>query len=139
VVIKPEPVPDAESSFYWEGARHGTLLVQRCTACGFYLHPPGVACPRCLSETLQPVPAGGRGTVYAFTVAHQAFDPSFADDLPYILALVELEEQSGLRILTNIVDVEPNDITSGTPVEVTFEPRGERWIPQFRPEGQGRP
>ena len=129
---KPPPVPDEVSRHYWEGARQGSLLLQRCTACHFYLHPPGVACPRCLSESLDVVPARGRGTVYAFTVARQAFDPAFADDVPYVLALVELDEQPGLRMVTNIIDSELSEITAGAPVQATFEQRGEWSIPQFR-------
>ena len=129
---KPEPVPDEVSLHYWEGACQGSLLLQRCPACRFYLHPPGVACPRCLSDSLDVVPACGRGTVYAFTVARQAFDPAFADDLPYVLALVELDEQPGLRMVTNIIDSELSEITAGAPVEATFEQRGEWSIPQFR-------
>ncbi|HEY6624625.1 MAG TPA: OB-fold domain-containing protein [Acidimicrobiales bacterium] len=129
---KPAPVPDDVSRHYWEGARQGALLLQRCTACRFYLHPPGVACPRCLSESLDVVPACGWGTIYAFTVARQAFDPAFADDLPYVLALVELDDQPGLRMVTNIIDSELSEITAGAPVEATFEQRGEWSIPQFR-------
>jgi hypothetical protein len=67
-------------------------------------------------------------------VARQAFDPAFADDLPYVLALVELDEQPGLRMVTNIIDSELSEITAGAPVEVTFEQRGEWSIPQFRLE-----
>lgn len=137
-VPKPEPVPDGTTRFYWEAARDGQLLLQRCTACGFYLHPPDVACPRCRSEELEHVAASGRGVIYAVTVARQAFHQSFIEDVPYVLALVELEEQSGLRMLTNIVDAEPGTLDSGTPVRLTFEPRGEWALPQFRPaEGDG--
>jgi uncharacterized OB-fold protein len=125
-------VPDDVTRFYWDGAREGSLLVLRCTACRHYLHPPDVACPRCLSESLQPTAVSGRGVVYAFTTARQAFDAAFSDDVPYVLALVELDEQPGLRLLTNIVGASSETVTAGAPVEVTFERRGDWALPQFR-------
>ncbi|MBO0728821.1 MAG: Zn-ribbon domain-containing OB-fold protein [Acidimicrobiaceae bacterium] len=129
---KPEPEPDAVSAFYWEAARESTLVIQRCQACGRYLHPPGVVCPACLSEDLVPTEVSGRGRVYAYTVAHQAFDAAFSDDVPYLLALVELDEQPGLRMLTNLVGATAADVESGAPVEVTYETRGNFKLPQFR-------
>jgi uncharacterized protein len=134
---KPVPQPDELTRFYWDGARRGQLLIQRCGDCGLFLFPPGVVCPRCLSETLTATPVSGRGTIYAFTVAQQAFDIAFADDIPYVLAIVELEEQEHLRILTNIVGAEANTLSSGQAVEVVFEDRRGFALPQFRPAGEG--
>jgi uncharacterized protein len=131
-VNKPVPEPDAVSAFYWEAARQGTLMIQRCQTCSRYLHPPDVACPQCLSDTLVPTAVSGRGRVYAYTVAHQAFDASFRDDVPYVLALIELDEQPGLRMLTNLVGTTAAEVESGAPVEVTFEARGSWKLPQFR-------
>jgi hypothetical protein len=71
--------------------------------------------------------------VYAFTVARQAFDVAFIEELPYAVALVELEEQPGLRVMANIVEIEPEEVVGGMPVEVTFEKRGDWQLPQFRP------
>ncbi len=107
-------------------------MVLRCSACGYYLHPPEPACPRCLGDALEPTAVSGRGTLFSFTVARQAFDVAFLDHLPYVLALIELVEQPGLRILTNIVDDPPDALEVGAPVEVTFEARGGWSIPQFR-------
>jgi uncharacterized protein len=134
---KPVPEPDELTRFYWDGASHGQLLIQRCEGCGLFLFPPGVACPRCLSEALTPTPVSGRGTLYAFTVAQQAFDIAFADDIPYVLGIVELEEQEHLRILTNIVGTDADTLSSGQAVEAVFEKRGGFTLPQFRPAGQG--
>jgi uncharacterized protein len=110
-------------------------VIQRCQACGFYLHPPGVVCPRCLSESLVPTEVSGRGQVYAFTVARQAFDATFASSVPYLIALVELDEQPGLRMITNLVGATADAVTSSARVEVTFEPRGAWNLPQFRLAG----
>jgi len=120
------------SQFYWEGARHGALLLQRCRACGWYLHPPDPTCPRCLSDGFDHVAASGRGTIFAFTIARQAFHQSFADHVPYVLALVELEEQAGLRVLSNIIESDHAALADGAPVELTFEARGQWKLPQFR-------
>ena len=129
---RPVPEPDGLTAFYWEGARQGSLVIQRCADCGHYLHPPDVACPRCLSADLVPTPVSGRGRVYTCTVARQAFDPAFASQVPYVLALVELEEQAGLRILTNVVGLAPEQVVPDLAVEVTFEDRGDWRLPQFR-------
>ncbi len=127
---KPVPEPDEVSRFYWEGAAEGRLLVQRCSTCRRYLFPPSVACPGCLTDTLVPTPVSGRGRVHAFTVARQAFDPSF--DVPYVLALIELEEAPEVRILTNLVESDPAAVSGGAAVEVVFEARGTAALPQFR-------
>jgi uncharacterized protein len=132
---KPVPEPDALTQFYWEGTQAGQLLVQRCESCGHYQHPPDVVCPKCLSQSLVPTAVSGRGTIYAFTVARQAFDSAYLDDIPYVLGLVELEEQPNLRILTNIVDTDLEQLTSELPVEVTFEDRQGYKLPQFRVVG----
>lgn len=79
----------------------------------------------------------GRGKIYAYTVARQAFDSAFIDDIPYVLALVELEEQANLRILTNIVGAQLDEVASDVAVEVTFEDRKEYKLPQFRISGTG--
>ncbi len=127
---KPVPEPDELSRFYWDAAAEGRLVVQRCSACRRYLFPPSVACPRCRTETLVPTPVSGRGRVHAFTVARQAFDPSF--EIPYVLALVELEEDPEVRILTNLVQSDPAAVRGGVAVEVVFETRGATSLPQFR-------
>jgi uncharacterized OB-fold protein len=127
---KPVPDIDEVSRFYWDAAGREELAVQCCSSCRRYVFPPTVACPRCLSETLVPTRVSGRGRVHAFTVARQTFDPSF--EVPYVLALVELEEDPEVRILTNIVGSAPEEVTGGAPTEVVFERRGDVSLPQFR-------
>jgi uncharacterized OB-fold protein len=133
VLGAPRPIPDAKTSFYWEGASDGRLLVQRCAACGRWQHPPDVGCPGCLGDDLVATEVSGRGTVYSFTVVRQAFDVAFVNQLPFVVALVELEEAPSVRMLTNIVDIDPAAVTVGMPVEVTFEDHGDWALPQFRP------
>jgi uncharacterized OB-fold protein len=131
--VKPAPAPDDVTEFFWRGAAERRLLVQRCSACGYLSHPPDVACTRCGALELEPVPVSGRGTVYSFAIVRQAFDPAFVPDVPYAVALVELDDQSGLRMLANVVGVAPDAIEIGMRVEVAFEHRGDHVVPQFRP------
>lgn len=129
---RPRPIPDDVSAFYWDAANRHELAVQRCDACGQLHHPPEAACPDCGGTGLRPEVVSGRGVVFASAVVHQPFDRAFADAVPYVLALVELDEQAGVRILTNVLDVGPEPVAVGTPVEVEFEPHDGWTLPQFR-------
>jgi uncharacterized OB-fold protein len=132
-MTKAIPVPDGVTDFYWSAARRGELAVTACVPHGHLTFPPDVSCPFCGAREVEPRTVSGRGTVYSFTVVRQAFDEAFVDDVPYVLALVELEEQAGLCVLTNLVDVDPDTVEVGTPVRVVFEPRGDWMLPQFTP------
>ncbi len=132
-IPKPAPSPTEATRFFWDAAREHRLVVQRCAECGLYIHWPRPLCPRCQSDHLDAAPVSGKGKVYTFTVVHHMFHPGFADDMPYSLALVELDEQPGLRILANVVACENDDLRIGMPVEVTFEERDGLTVPQFRP------
>jgi hypothetical protein len=130
---KPAPIPDQASAFFWEGAARGELLVQRCEDCLAFQYPPTVVCEKCQSRDVRPTRVSGHGTLYALTVMHQAFLPVFAEDLPFTIALVDLDDAPGARLLANIVDADPGGLTAGDPLEVVFEPRGDYAVPQFRP------
>lgn len=90
-------------------------------------------CLSCQSSSVEPAELSGRGTVYSFAVVERAFHPGFVQYLPYVVALVELVEQPGLRMFTNIVDCDPSELAVGDPVEVVFEHRAAAILPQFRP------
>lgn len=136
---KPVPIPDHASAFFWEGAARGELLVQKCGDCQSFQYPPTVVCEKCQSRDVQPTRVSGRGTLYALTVMHQAFLPTFAEDLPFTIALVDLDDAPGARLLTNIVGADPRDLSAGDPLEVVFESRGGYALPQFRPAAGFRP
>jgi uncharacterized OB-fold protein len=113
------------------------LLALRCEACGRFIHPPRAICRFCLCTELVPTELSGRATLYTWTVAEQAFHPFFADKLPYVYAVVELEEQAGLRMVTNIVDVPFTELRAEMPVEVVFRDVGDGLVlPQFRPRAE---
>lgn len=126
----PPPITGANRAF-WTGGASGQLLIQWCTGCARWVHPPVEACPAC-GGALAPRPVSGDGTVFTFTVNRHPFNPSVP--VPYVIAIVELVEQPGLRFTTNLVGCAVDDVHVGMPVEVTFEPAGdEAWAPVFRP------
>jgi uncharacterized protein len=129
-VPRPRPAVNQDNAFFWEGVGRGELLIQRCAKCGLLRHPPMPACANCGSLEWDTVKSTGRGSVYSFVVPHYPRVPMF--EYPYVVVLVELEE--GVRIVSNLVDVEPADVQIGMPVEVTFVPTDpELTLPMFRP------
>jgi uncharacterized OB-fold protein len=122
-------------AFYWTSGADGVLRFQRCNDCGFRIHPPGPVCPRCLSRNLAPQGVSGRGRVETFSVNHQQWIPGSE---PYIIAWVSIDEQPDIRLTTNLVDVEPDDVTIGMPVEVVFELNEDVYLPLFRPVTAGK-
>ena len=136
-VAPPMPVADELTQFFWDGAARQELLILQCTACGTFLHPPRPVCRSCLSTDVAPKQVSGRATLYTWTVVEQAFHPFYADKVPYVYATVELVEQPGLRLITNIVDGAPDELQAGMPVEVTFQQVSpDLTLPLFRPAGR---
>lgn len=121
---KPTPVPTATSAPFWRAASEGRLDMQFCPRCARYVHYPRPLCPGCLGR-LDWRTLSGRGTVYSFTVVHRAPSREFAD-VPYTLALVDLEE--GPRLLARVSD-DPERVHFGADVVVQFERRGEFAVP----------
>ena len=129
---KPLPRIDEESRGYWEALARHELYLQRCRACGTFRFYPRALCPDCLSDATEWVRASGRGTVYSFTVTYQNQAPGFREEVPYVLAIVELAE--GVRLMTNVVGSSPETVRIGMPVEVVFEDvTPEITLPKFRP------
>ncbi len=130
---RPLPLPDMESRAYWQGARRHELVILRCAACGFYIHYPKAVCPCCGAGTILPSRVSGRGVIHSYTVTHHKAAPGFAERIPFVVALVELEEQAGLRIVANILGCPPDAVRIGLLVEVVFEEVvPDVTLPQFR-------
>lgn len=125
------PRLDDDNEFFWTSGADGKLRFLRCTTCGYYVHPPAPICPRCLTKSVAPETVSGRATVATFTVNHQPWMPTY--DPPYVIALVEIDEQPSVRLMTNIVECDPDDVHIGMAVEVVFEHNDDVWIPLFRP------
>ena len=130
----PQPLPEIspEMAPFWEAARAHRLVVQRCAGCGTLRFPARDICSRCLSRNADWAPVSGRGTVFSFAVMHQVYHPGFADAVPYAVVVVELEE--GVRMLSNMVDCPVHELAIGMPVEVVFDDvTPEVTLPKFRP------
>ncbi len=129
----PPPLPrlTPESDFYWTGGAAGELRILRCRDCRRYAHPPTPLCRGCGSDQLAPEAVSGRGTIWTFTVSHQQLLPSLPT--PYVVAVIELEEQADLHVTTRLVELDPNDVAVGLPVEVRFEQHDEVYLPLFAP------
>jgi uncharacterized OB-fold protein len=130
-IDKPLPAITEDGAPYWEGCRAGELRAQRCIACGHLRWPPSVLCPECLAEGGEWVALSGRGQVWSFIVVHRPQHPAFFEDVPYNVAIVELDE--GVRLHTTIVGCEPDALRVGMPVEVVFHRvDDEVTLPRFR-------
>ncbi len=129
---KPLPKINADTKEFWNGCKQHLLKIQKCGDCGFVRYPPSFICPRCHSTETEWIVAAGKGSVYSFTVNHVAFHPAFQEDLPYVVAVVQLEE--GPHMLTNIVGCDLSEVRCDMPVEVAWEAiTGEFSLPKFRP------
>jgi uncharacterized OB-fold protein len=124
------PTLTPQNRAFWTGGATGQLLIQRCSSCGRWVHPPDDRCGACGGE-LRPEPVSGRGTVFTYTVNMHQFHPDVPP--PNLIAIVELIEQDDLRIPTDIVDCAPAALHGGLPVRVLFERHGEIYYPLFEP------
>ncbi len=130
---KPIPAADELTAPFWEAARARRLVIQRCSACGYYNHPPRQFCDACLARELAFAPASGRGAVFSYTVMHQRDVAGFEGEAPFINIVVELAEQPMLLMVGNLPIGERERVRIGAPVEVWFEDRGGGVVvPQFR-------
>jgi uncharacterized OB-fold protein len=130
------PLLTQENRAFWQGGAKGELRICRCGACGEWIHPPTPICLKCDSLDLAPQAVSGRGSVASFTINYQKWAAEL--EVPFVIAIVELVEQPGLRFLTNIVGCPPGAVTIGMPVHVVFEQHEDVWLPLFAPDTAGR-
>jgi uncharacterized protein len=128
------PLPELrfENVAFWTGGAKGELLIQRCRACGRWNHPPLPRCRACLSPEIAPEPVSGRARVVTFTINRHAWFPG--QQVPYVLAIVELEEERDLRVATRLVGLAPEEARIGLAVRVRFEQVEDVWLPLFEPD-----
>ena len=128
----PQPLADTLSLPWWEAAAEHRLVVQRCAACQHTRHPPAPVCPKCRSAEADWKEVSGAGEVYTFTTVHR---PVAADmELPFIIAVIALEGSGGLRMISNLVEVSPEEVEIGMPVELVWEDMSDDLaMPRFRP------
>jgi uncharacterized protein len=125
------PAPSPETAPFWEATKRDVLLVPRCDACGATFWYPRFFCPFCHAKNISWLEASGKGTIYSFTVSMRGWG-DWAEVTPYVVAYVELDE--GPRMLTNIVECDPDELEVGQRVAVVFDQAGEYKYPRFRPE-----
>lgn len=129
---KPLPVPNEDTRAYWDGCRRHELLLQRCGSCGALQFYPRAICSACLSQDLSWQKATGFGTVYSYTIVHRPPSPAFAPQVPYVVALIDLDE--GVRMMSHVVDCPPDQVAIGQRVQVAFrDETPEITLPVFRP------
>jgi uncharacterized OB-fold protein len=119
-----------ENEFFWTSGADGKLRFLRCQDCKYYIHPPSPICPECLSHDVAPEVVSGKATLYTWTVNVQ---PWIEGTDPYIIGIVEINEQEGLRLTTNVLDLAFEDLRLGIPLEVTFLHIEDVWLPLFKP------
>lgn len=125
------PALTADNTPFWQGGRQAVLNIHRCGACQRWFHPPTPICPRCASFDVAPQPVSGAGTVASFTVNLQAWTAELK--CPYVVAIIDLVEQPGLRLLSNVVGTAPEQVRIGMAVQVQFEQHEDVWLPLFAP------
>lgn len=125
------PALTPENTFFWQSGKEGRLAFMRCPACSFYVHPPLPICPRCQSRDVTPQIVSGDATVVSVTINRQAWEKGL--ERPYVIAIVELAEQSGLRLTTNVINCPIEAVHIGMKVRVLFDQREDVWLPLFEP------
>jgi uncharacterized protein len=125
------PLPDVNDPLtapFFAGAARGELVITHCRACDEYVWYPQPECPRC-EGPLTWAPVSGRGALFSWATVRRAFLPAFADQVPFVTALVALEEDPAVRVVTYVVDAEPETLAADEPVRVTFRPLAFSTVP----------
>ena len=132
----PAPMVDKHTLPFWEACGEHRLTVQRCTDCNHAQHPPAPICSACRANSFEQTEVSGQGTLYTYTAVHQPI--TYEEKLPFIIAVVELDVSgtdcaNGVRMMTNIVDAEDNELEVGQPVELVWETMSDMVsIPRFK-------
>ena len=126
------PFVDEDTAPFWEYCKKHELRMQKCTQCGHVRYPPGIVCPKCHSMEAEWTKLSGKGKVYSFSIYHQIYHESFSNDIPYAVAIINLDEGPGF--ISNITGCKLEDIKIDMPVEVYFEDVTDEFaLPKFKP------
>lgn len=133
--VPKRPLPDITpmNDYFWLGGKNGSLNILHCNDCQTFIHPFTARCTKCSSSNISPKAVSGKGKVVGFTVNHQPWTKGL--DLPYVIALIAINEQEDIRLLSDMQECPPDDVHIGMPVEVYFEEQDGVYIPLFKPEG----
>jgi len=131
MTFQPLPEVTDDTVAFWTGGADAQLHIHRCRSCRTWFHPPAPVCPQCLSTDVGAEVASGRATVRGFTINVQPWAPDMV--VPYVVAVVALDDAPGVQLTTRLVDVSPEAVRVGLPVEVTFVAADDIYLPLFRP------
>ena len=130
--LRRVPILDELNRGFWTAGSDNELRLRRCQNCRYWVHPPRPVCPKCWQRDLPWESTSGRATLYTYTLNHKVWNPDIR--VPYVIGIVELLEQTGLRLTTNVVNCTARDLYIGMALRVTFEQQGEHFVPLFEPE-----
>jgi uncharacterized OB-fold protein len=129
----PAPSASKDDAPFWEGCNQKKLVIRHCNACQQFFHPPAPACPRCASTSVGWKEVSGNGTVFTYTIGHHAVHSSLKGHKPYNVAIVLLDDADDVRLVSNVVDVEAQDMKIGMPVSVFWDEISEGvYLPRFK-------
>ena len=130
--LKPLPIIDDDNRQYWEYCKRHELRMQKCHNCGYIRFPPSLVCPQCHSMDSEWEKLSGQGKIYSFVTYRMSYHPSYDDDIPYTVAIIQLAE--GPRMESNLTDCNVEDIRIDMQVEVYFhDVTDEVSLPKFKP------
>jgi uncharacterized OB-fold protein len=125
------PTTTPETKPFWDAANEGVFLLQRCRDCRQVQYFYRALCAHCMSDQVDDLPSSGRGTVWTYSVVYRNRTPGYSENVPYVVALVELE--GGVKVISNVITDDPEAVTFGTEVEVLFaEAKNQQSIPLFK-------
>lgn len=125
------PTTSPETEPFWQAANRGVFLLQRCPDCGKTQYHYRALCVHCMSDRVEDMPSSGKGTVWTYSVVYRNNSPGYTEQVPYVVALVELED--GVKVISNVLSDDPEKVTFGTEVHVEFsEAENGQSIPVFR-------
>lgn len=129
----PAPQPTADDAPFWQGCREQQLVIRHCDTCERHFHPPMPACPRCGGDVISWRPVTGNGTVFSYTVISHPVHPALRGHDPYNVVVVLLDDAGDVRLVSNLVDVAPDELQLGMPVRIHWDPIGDGMhLPRFR-------
>jgi uncharacterized OB-fold protein len=128
-VPRPQPRLDPDTRAFWTGGAQGKLMLNRCQACGLYIHPPKPVCRHCLSDDVKPEAVAGTGVVDTFTVNHQAWYPGL--EVPFVIARIAIDGAPGVYVTSNVIGSPVDEVDIGDRVRVTFEQQDDVYFPLF--------
>ena len=129
---KPLPVADADSKEFWDSCHRHEMQLQKCNQCQKFYFPPGPVCPHCFSNDVKWEKVSGKGEVYSFVIVRRSPGPEWESSVPYVMADIELPE--GVRLISNVVGCQPEDVKIGMKVQVTYDDVTEEIsLPKYQP------